>query len=71
VLETFFSEKNDYYIRKGSAYYKIGSKGAILDVLKDKKPALQKYIKDNNLKYGNDPEAAMAALANYYDHLPN
>lgn len=71
VLETFFSEKNDYYIRKGSVYYKIGSKGAILDVLKDKKPVLQKYMRDNNIKYGNDPEAAMAALANYYDHLLN
>lgn len=69
--ETYFYEKNDYYMKKGDAYYKIGSKGSVLKLLKDKKSELQKYIKQNNINYGDNPEDAMAKIASYYDHLTN
>jgi hypothetical protein len=69
--ETFFTSTDDYYLRKGNTYYKIGSKGAILGVLKDKKSELQQYLRSNKIKYGANPEDAMAKMAAYYDHLTN
>ena len=69
--EIFFSETNDYYLKKGNVYYKIGSKGAILNLLKDKKNDLQKYLKQNNIRYGDNPELAMVKMATYYDQITN
>ncbi|HTK20544.1 MAG TPA: hypothetical protein VL442_13550 [Mucilaginibacter sp.] len=69
--ETYFYEKNEYYLKKGDAYYKVSSKGSVLKILKDKKSELQKYIKQNDINYGDNPEDAMAKIASYYDHLTN
>ncbi|WP_426669586.1 hypothetical protein ACPPVU_25640 [Mucilaginibacter sp. McL0603] len=71
TLETFFTSTNDYYLRKGNIYYKIGSKSSILNVLKDKKSELQQYLKTNKIKYNANPDDAMAKIAAYYDHLTN
>jgi hypothetical protein len=71
VPETFFASKNEYYLRKGNTYYEIGSRGSILSVLKDKKKELQQYLRTNNIKFGANPEDAMAKMAAYYDHLTN
>ena len=71
AVKALFYNKNDYYMKKGDAYYKIGSKGSVLKLLKDKKSELQKYIKQNNINYGDNPEDAMAKIASYYDHLTN
>lgn len=69
--ETFFLATNDYYLRKDNTYYKIGSKGSILKLLKDKKSQLQQYLRQNNISYRDDPEGAMAKMASYYDHITN
>ena len=69
--ETFFEESNNYYLKKGNTYYKIGGKGSMLKILKDKKGELQKYFRQNNINYGDNPEEAMAKMASYYDHLTN
>ena len=69
ILETYFTDSHDYYLRKGNTWYKVNSQGAFLNVLKDKKPALQKYLRDNNVRFKDNPEVAMAMLAGYYDKL--
>jgi hypothetical protein len=69
TLETFFVATDDYYVRKNNHYYKIKKEGSLLKVLKDKKPALQKYIDDNNIRFGSNPQVAMARIAAYYDSL--
>jgi hypothetical protein len=69
--ETYFNSKSEYYLRKGNSYYKVGSQGSFLDVLKDKKPQLQKYLKDKNIKFRQNPEGAMVGLAAYYDQISN
>jgi hypothetical protein len=71
ILETYFIEHNDYYVKKGNSYYKVSGKGSFLNVLKNKKPELQKYLRDNSIKFNADPEAAMARLAAYYDQVAN
>ncbi|MFI5160877.1 MAG: hypothetical protein ACHQHN_06345 [Sphingobacteriales bacterium] len=65
--ETYFISKSEYYVRKGNTYYKVGSQSSFLNALKDKKPQLEKYIKNNSIKFRQDPEGAMASLAAYYD----
>jgi hypothetical protein len=69
--ETYFVPKNEYYIRKGNIYYKVSSQSSVLSAFKDKKNELQQYIKQNNIKFGRDPEGAMAKIAAYYDHITN
>lgn len=69
--ETFFSETNDYYLKKGNMYYKISSKGSVLKLLKDKKGELQKYLRQNDIVYGDNPEFAMVKIASYYDQITN
>ena len=68
-LETNFLEAHDYFLRKGKTWYKVNSQGALFSVLKDKKPALQKYLKDHNLVFNDNPELALSLLAAYYDRL--
>lgn len=70
-LETFFTEKHEYYLRKGDSYYSIGGQGSFLNPLKDKKAALKQFIRDNNIQFNKDPEQAMVKIAAYYDHLTN
>lgn len=70
-LEDYFSLSKSYYLKKNNIYYKIGSQSSMLDVLKDKKKELKQYIKENSIKYKDDPEAAMAKIAAWYDHLTN
>jgi hypothetical protein len=71
TLETYFVEKHSYYLKKGNNYYSVGSQGSFLNVLKDKKKALQQYIKDNKIVFRDDPEDAMIKIASYYDKLSN
>jgi hypothetical protein len=71
VPETYFSAKNEYYIKKGNIFYNVSSKRSFLNVLKDKKSLLQKYIRENNISFRDNREAYMAQVASYYDHLAN
>jgi len=68
---TSFYELTDYFLKKGGKYYNVNSQGKFFDVLKDKKKELKQYIKDNKIRYKDNPEHVMAALAAYYDHLTN
>ena len=68
-LETYFLEAHDYFLKKGKTWYKVNSQGALFSVLKDKKQPLQKYLKENNIVFGDNPELALAMAAAYYDRL--
>jgi len=71
TIETFFSATDDYYLKKGNIYYKIGSQGSILKILKDKKSEIQKYLKQNNIRYRDNEEFAMVKMVSYYDQITN
>lgn len=70
-LENYFSLSKDYYIKKNNVYHSISSQGSLLDILKDKKKELKKYIKANKIAYRENPEDAMVKITTYYDHLSN
>jgi len=69
--ESYFDYKKDYFIRKNNIYYSFSSQGSLLDILKDRKKELQKYIRENQIRYRRNPEEAMVKIASYYDHLTN
>jgi hypothetical protein len=69
--ESYFDPAIDYFLRKNNIYYKVTSKGSMLDVLKDKKKELQQYIRANQINFRKEPEEAMVKIASYYDHLTN
>lgn len=70
-IETYFTEKHEYYIRKGDAYYNVGGQGSFLKLFKDKKADLKKYMREYKIKFKKDPEYAMTKLAAYYDFIAN
>jgi len=69
ALETYFSQRKSFYLKKGNNYYSISGQGALLDILKDKRKELQQYIKTRKIKYRKAPEEAMVAIAGRYDEL--
>jgi len=69
--ESYFNYEKSYFIRKNNIYYSFSGQGSLLDILKDKKKEIQKYLKENQIKYRRDPEEAMVKIASYYDHLTN
>lgn len=69
--DDYYEPKTFYYLKKNDRYYQISGESDILTILQDHKKELQKYIKDNKLKFKNGPEQAMVMLATYYDHLTN
>jgi hypothetical protein len=69
--ESYFNPTKDYFLRKNGSYYSFSGQGSLLDILKDKKKALQQYIRSSQIKFRKDPEEAMVKIASYYDHLTN
>lgn len=70
-VETYFTEKHEYYVRRGKVYYSVGSQGSFLKLFKDKKSDLRQYMREYKIKFRKDPEYAMAKLAGYYDFITN
>jgi len=69
TFEKSFVEKDHYFIYKNNNYYAVNDYGAVIDVFKDKKKDLVKYLRQNNIKYKKGPEYAIAKMAEYYDTL--
>jgi len=71
TVESFFHETKGYYVKKGANYLSFSSKGALLDIFKDKKKELRQYIKTNNIDFRENFELAITNVASYYDQLTN
>jgi hypothetical protein len=71
VLETFYEDQSNTYIKKGDKYYQVDSKHSFLETFKDKKKDLNRYMNDNKIDYKKDKEGAVAKLAAYYDSINN
>jgi len=69
--ERYFSPSKDLYLKKNNTFFSISGQRSLMNVLKDKKNAIQQYIKANEIRFRSDPEAAMVKIAAYYDHLTN
>lgn len=71
AITNVFSEKDNYFLKKGNKYYSVKNSSDFLKVLNDKKIELKKYVKDNKLDFRKNREASMIMLVSYYDKITN
>ena len=69
--ETKYVEHDFYFMKIKNVYYKIESGHSVLKIMKDKKDLIQKFIKENNISFKDNPEEAYAKTAEYYSKLMN
>ena len=67
--ETTFTEHDQYYILKKDIFYQVSDKNAALDVMKDRKKELSKFIHANKLKFTRNFEASLLKTVAYYNGL--
>jgi hypothetical protein len=67
--ESFFVEKDNFYILKNEVLFAVNDKNSVLDVLKDKKSSIEKFLHQSKLKYRKKPEETMIKMVAYYDAL--
>lgn len=64
-----FDEKSRYFIYKNNSYFPVRTKGSVLKIFKDEKPALETFINKNKINFKSSPETALREIANHYDKL--
>jgi hypothetical protein len=69
--EIVYEDKAAIYVKKDNKYLPVSSKGALMDIFKNKSKELNQYLKSNKIKYNKDEEGAVARLASYYDQISN
>jgi hypothetical protein len=70
AVERRVYSQDHYYIYRGEGVFEtIKNRNSLLGALKDKKNALQQFIKQNNLKFKQNFEADAARLVAYYNQL--
>lgn len=65
----FFKAKTTYYLERDLKYEEISSEGSFLDLFQVQKNELKKQLKENNIKFKEDPERAIIFMATYYDSI--
>jgi hypothetical protein len=68
-VERDFYERNRYFLRKDGQFYAVKGKGSVLGVFDDRKKELQRFLREQKIRYKRDPESAMVQLARQYDVL--
>jgi sulfur transfer complex TusBCD TusB component (DsrH family) len=66
-----FPQKDVFYLYQDGIYHAVRSKKTVLAYLENQKRPLKKYLRENNLSFRDDREAAILGLAAYYDQLTN
>jgi hypothetical protein len=67
--ESSFIEHDAYYIFKDNVSYPVDDKRSVLNVMKDRKTELMKYLRQNKIKFKKDRETAITKMVAYYDGL--
>lgn len=66
-VQVRYEDQNRFYILKGNKYFPVKTKSSILNVLKDKKPALQKFIRKQKLKFGTRCAESIPKVLSFYE----
>jgi hypothetical protein len=62
-----FKERVKYYLLKDNEVHAVKHKKDILNVVKDRRKEVQKFLSKNKLNYRKDPEKTLVALAEFYN----
>jgi hypothetical protein len=63
--------RTDYYLLQNGTYLPVKNLRSLLHILKPQKKQIQQYLKQNHIKYKENPELAMTTAASYYNKLNN
>ncbi|MBV9989187.1 MAG: hypothetical protein JO301_16025, partial [Chitinophagaceae bacterium] len=66
-----FAEYDDYYVLKNGQYIPVRGEADLLNVLKDHRAELRKFLARRPKSYRKDPAAAIVAAVSYYEQLKN
>ncbi len=69
--EAKYVQYNDYFLQMHDTFYRITGESSLLDLLKDKRDLLKKYIRANKINFRKNPEDAIVKTAGYYTLLNN
>jgi hypothetical protein len=67
--ESKYIQYNNYLIRYKNVFYNVDGKSSLLEVLKDQKDVLKKYIRTNKLDFKKNLESALVLSVIYYSQL--
>lgn len=62
-------EKYSYFIKKEERFYRVKNKDGLLDILKEKRNEVEKYLKANRLNFRRDKQNTITKAVIYYDQL--
>lgn len=62
---------NRYYALKDGRYYAIGKQQSLLNLLKDKRQAVQQHLRSQGVKFKREPERAITLMATFYNQSTN
>jgi len=65
----YFRQDDDYFIKKDDRWYRIGDKGALISLLKDKKEAIKKFMREDRGDSKKDFGLLLARTVSYYDQI--
>ncbi len=65
----YFTSKTNYFLERNGEYEEFSSESSFLNLFKDKKNEMKKYLSDNKIRFKDNPEKAIVILAKYYDQL--
>ena len=66
-----FIEDDLFYIRKDAIYYTVRNKRTVLDIFKERKKDIQKFLRKNKIKFKKNPEYAIVRMTEFYDQIKN
>lgn len=64
-----FAEKTSYYICRDGVFYPVSGKRSLLKLFKEKGNELGRYIKDQELSFGNERERSLVRVVEYCETL--
>ncbi len=67
--EPKYIQYNYYFVKIKNVFYEVADKKSLLDLLKDQKDVLKKYIRTNKLNFKKNPESSMVLTTIYYSQL--
>ncbi|SRR5258706_1740829 len=66
-IQVRYEQKVQFYIFNGNEYLPVRAKSSVLRILKDKKPALQKFIRKQNLNFGAQCIESIPKILSFYE----
>jgi hypothetical protein len=67
--ETKYIQYNHFFIKMNNTFFAVDDRNALLDLLKDQKDLLKRYIRTNKLKFKKDLESSLVLTTIYYSRL--